>query len=432
MTLWTPQPTLYARLRDTMAAELGQAIEPLTNPITLHPHQQPPAGDWRTWLLMAGRGAGKTQAGAAWLLSQCQQGVYLGIVAPTFADARDTCIEGPAGILKTAERMGITITAYNRSMGEVQVNGARIKLYSGDQPDRLRGPQHHALWFDELAAMRYGSDAFDMAMMGLRLGDNPRVIVTTTPRPTPLIRKLLADPSTATVRASTYANRDHLAPAFFDQIIAKYEGTRLGRQELNAELLDDVEGALWKRDWIEQRRVVQAPAFTRVVVGIDPSATATGDEAGVITAALGTDGHAYVLSDDSVQAAPEQWAAAAVTAYHKYKADCLLAEQNNGGEMVRVTISTIPHAPPVKLVHASRGKATRAEPVAMLYEQGRVQHVGAFPKLEDELCSWVVGDSSPNRLDALVWALTELMLQPIPAPAAAGGQRSAVRSFVVR
>lgn len=173
---------------------------------------------------------------------------------------------------------------------------------------------------------------------------------------------------------------------------------------------NQIDNGLWKRDWIEQRRVIVAPPFTRVVVGIDPSATATGDEAGVITAGLGTDGHAYILSDDSVQAAPEQWAAAAVTAYHKYHADCLLAEQNNGGEMVRVTISTIKGAPPVKLVHASRGKATRAEPVAMLYEQGRVHHVGAFPKLEDELCSWTPGDASPNRMDSLVWCLTELML----------------------
>ncbi|HEU5013964.1 MAG TPA: terminase family protein [Roseiflexaceae bacterium] len=378
--------------------------------LMLHPHQQPPPGDWRTWLLMAGRGAGKTQAGAAWLLAHCQPGQYLGIVAPTFADARDTCVEGPAGILKTAERMGRALTAYNRSMGEVVIGGARIKLYSGDQPDRLRGPQHHALWFDELAAFRYGETAFDMAMLGLRLGDDPRVLVTTTPRPTPLMRRLLTDPRTTVVRASTYANREYLAPAFFAQIIARYEGTRLGRQELDAELLEDTEGALWKRAWIEPQRVTAAPSFTRVVVSIDPSATSTGDEAGVITAALGTDGHAYVLSDDSVQAAPEQWAAAAVTAYHKYHADCLLAEQNNGGEMVRVTISTITGAPPVKLVHASRGKATRAEPVSMLYQQGKVHHVGAFPKLEDELCSWVVGDNSPNRLDALVWALTELML----------------------
>ncbi len=374
------------------------------------PNQLPPPGDWRTWLLLAGRGFGKTRTGAEWVRAQIEAGACgrVALVAPTSADARDVMVEGESGLLAICPPHHRP--KYEPSKRRITwPNGAIATTYSADEPERLRGPQHDGAWCDEPASWRY-PEAWDMLMFGLRLGTDPRAVVTGTPKPTKLIRDLLKAPTTIVTRGSTYDNKANLAPAFLDAIVAKYEGTRLGRQELNAELLEDNPDALWKRELLDQHRITKAPELSQIVVAIDPSATSTGDEAGIVVAGVDEDGHGYVLDDRSLQGSPQEWASAAVAAYHTHEANQLVAESNNGGEMVRVTIGTVANAPTVKLIHASRGKYTRAEPVAALYEQGKVHHVGTFAALEDELCSWTPGDASPNRLDALVWALTEVML----------------------
>ena len=332
----------------------------------------------------------------------------MGIVAPTFADARDTCVEGESGLRAICPRGDID--RWNRSLGElVFSNGARVKLYSGDQPDRLRGPQNYAMWYDELGAFKYAQAAWDMGMFGLRLGDNPRCIVTTTPRPIPLIRRLLKDATTHVTTGSTYENRDNLAPAFFADIVSRYEGTRLGRQELNAELLEDVEGALWTRDALEANRTAQPGDMVRIVVGVDPKANAAADsETGIVVAAQGTDKRYYVLDDASINGTPEQWARQVVATVRKWRADRVVVERNQGGDMVASTLRAIDANLPIREVYATKGKYTRAEPISALYEQGKVRHVGAFPKLEDQLCTWLPGEDSPDRLDAMVWALTDL------------------------
>jgi phage terminase large subunit-like protein len=282
-------------------------------------------------------------------------------------------------------------------------------LFSADEPNRLRGPQQHWAICDELAAWRY-PETWDMLMFGLRLGQAPRVAVATTPRPIPIIKQLIKDPTAVIVRGSTYENRDNLAPSFFQQVVSRYENTRLGRQELNAEILEDVPGALWTRAIIDDYRVTKAPDLVRVVVGVDPAAS-TG-ETGIVVAGRGADGHAYLLEDLTTAGSPDTWGRQVVTAYHKYRADRAAVEANNGGDMVISTIQVVDKTVATKKLWASRGKATRAEPVAALYEQGKVHHVGMFAGLEDEYCTWVSGEGmdSPNRLDAAVWALTELML----------------------
>jgi phage terminase large subunit-like protein len=262
---------------------------------------------------------------------------------------------------------------------------------------------------DELAAWAR-PETWDQLLFGLRLGMNPQALVTTTPRPTKLIRDLIASPTTVETRGSSYDNRANLAPAFFERIIGRYEGTRLGRQEIEAEILEDNPGALWKRAWLEAGRLPQAPALVRVVVAVDPSGgdEEHGAEAGMVVAGVGEDGHGYVLEDLSLHASPNTWMHQAVAAYHRHKADRLVAEVNFGGKMVKALLDKVDPSVPFTELHASRGKAVRAEPVAALYEQGRVHHVGAFPALEDQLCEWVPGDASPDRLDALVWAITEV------------------------
>lgn len=380
------------------------------------PEQLPPPGEWLVWYIQAGRGWGKTHTGAEYTWEQAKHCKRIAIVAPSFGDGRDFCIEGETGIKTLHPELH-----WNRSFGEMTFpSGAKGKLYSSEDPDSLRGPNNYFAWCDELASWKYLKKTWDMLAFTMRKGD-PRWCVTTTPRPYPFLKELKVRPGTIVVRGRTYDNIDNLAPAYIAQVIKPYEGTELGRQELDAEDLEDVAGALWKRAQIERLRVVKAPDLIRVVTGIDPSATETGDEAGIITAGTGLclckgrpEQHGFVLGDNSVQAHPSIWAAESVTAYHKFDADALIAEDNNGGQMVEVTIGTIPHAPRVKRIHASRGKQTRAEPIAMLYEQGMVHHVGIFAQLENELCSWVPGMNSPNRLDALVWALTELHLGGTP------------------
>jgi len=373
--------------------------------------QLPPGGDWWAWLILAGRGFGKTRSICEWAqeraMAQRSRGA---MVAATAADVRDVLVLGESGLLAIAPPWARPV--YEPSKRRVVwPNGSQALLFSADVPGRLRGPQFHWAVADEIAAWRY-VDAWDMLQFGVRLGDDPRIAVATTPRPIAIVRELLKDTSVAVTRGNTYANRANLAPRFLERIKAQYEGTRLGRQEIEGEVLEDTPGALWTQGQIEALRVKAAPELVRVVVGVDPAATSYGDEAGIIVAGVGVDGHGYVLGDASLQASPHGWGSAAVLAYHTHQADRMVAEVNNGGEMVELTIRTVDPVVSYRAVHASRGKRTRAEPVAALYEQGKVHHVGVLAKLEDEICTWSTLDDapSPNRMDALVWALTELML----------------------
>lgn len=374
-----------------------------------------PDGDWRTWLILAGRGWGKTRTGAEWVVDRVLSGCKrVALIGPTAADVRDVMIEGESGL------MAVTPDAleplYEPSKRRVTfANGAIATAFSADEPDRLRGPQHDAAWADELAAWRY-PEAWDQLQFGLRLGDDPRCIVTTTPRPTKEIRGLVAADTTVVTRGSTFDNADNLAPAFLERILAKYEGTRLGRQELYAEILDDVPGALWTRAMLERAFTEYdanpAGDMQRVVVAVDPAVTSgeDSDETGIIVAGR-TGERGYVLADYTCRKSPDGWARAAVAAYHDHKADRIVAEANQGGDLVKTVLRTVDPSVPVKLVRATRGKRVRAEPVAALYEQGRVFHRSVFPELEDQLVTWTPDSpTSPDRLDALVWALTDLDL----------------------
>lgn len=381
------------------------------------PEQVAPSGAWRTWLILAGRGWGKSRSGAEWVREQVtKRGARrVALVARTASDVRDVIVEGESGLLAISppsERP--TWEPSRRRL--TWPNGAIATTYSADEPDQLRGPQHDAAWADELAAWKH-PDAWTQLLMGLRLGEDPRVVVTTTPRPTPLIRELVAQHTTAVTRGATRDNAANLAPQFLDAIVARYAGTRLGRQELDGEILDDNPGALWKRDGIDAARVRAAPDLRRIVVGVDPAVTsnAASDETGIVVAGLGFDGRFYVLGDASGRYSPEQWASRVVAAYREHKADRVVAERNNGGDLVERNLRTVDRNLPVTTVHTKRGKALRAEPVSSLYEQGRVSHVGALAALEDQMTAWdPAGDGdSPDRVDALVYALTELMGAPV-------------------
>jgi phage terminase large subunit-like protein len=393
--------------------------------------QKPPPGDWRVWLLLAGRGFGKTLAGAQYVRARVNQGARrIALVGPTADDTRDVMVEGESGILAVSPPD--EGPRYEPSKRRVSwPNGAVATLYSADEPRRLRGPQHDTIWCDELAAWRY-PETWDMLMFGLRAGLDPRAVVTTTPRPIRLLRSLLADPKVAVTRGTTYDNRKYLAPAFFTQIVRQYEGTRLGRQELEAEILEDLPGALWSRGIIEACRSSAPPAdLVRVVVAIDPAASVgeTSNETGIIIAGKDAAGQGWVLADVSGRYQPAQWAKVAIAAYRAHRADRIVAETNNGGDMVEATLRTVDPNVPYGPVHAARGKIARAEPIAALYEQGKVHHLGAFPVLEDQMCAFTRnptpspatgfgGDAaaaSPDRVDALVWALSDLLIQPMPS-----------------
>lgn len=388
--------------------------------------QLAPSPPWTTWVVLAGRGFGKTRTGAEWVRSQVEGGKAkrIALVAPTAADARDVMVEGESGILAISP-------PWNRPTFEPSKrrltwpSGASATTYSADEPERLRGPQHDAAWCDEIASWRY-PEAWDMLMFGLRLGINPQVVVTTTPKPVRLIRDLVGRKDVVFTRGSTFDNRENLAPAFFDQIVKRYEGTRLGRQELEAELLDDVPGALWRRDVIDRLRRSEQPQTKRVVVSIDPAMTSgeEADETGIIVAAIGVDDNGYILEDLTGRYRPDQWAKKAISAYHQWQADRIVAEVNNGGEMVENTLRMVDRSVSYRAVRASRGKVIRAEPIAALYEQGKVHHVGSFPVLEDQMCAFTsdfdrsAAGYSPDRVDAMVWALTELMVKKhLPPPA---------------
>lgn len=366
---------------------------------------------WVTWLCLAGRGWGKTRVGSETVRKWVRKYEFVNLIGATADDARDIMIEGESGILRVCppdER-----PLYKKSDRQLHwPNGAKSLIFTADEPDRLRGKQHMKFWGDELCAWRY-AESWDQASLGLRLGDCPQALVTTTPKPTKELKLLIADPTTYVTKGITDDNFHNLAPAFINKIIAKYRGTRLGRQELNAEILDDNPGALWKRARIDELRVDKHPPLKRIVVAIDPSATSNpdSDECGIIGAGLGIDNHGYVLDDLTIRGTPEEWAHCAVNGYRLLKADRIIGETNNGGEMVETVIRMHDKNIPFKAVHASRGKITRAEPISALYEQGKIHHVGYFPQLEDQMCDYdaKLAKYSPDRMDALVWAFTELM-----------------------
>jgi phage terminase large subunit-like protein len=393
--------------------------------------QVPPPGDWRYWLILAGRGFGKTRAGAEWVRSQVLAGCSrIALIGPTAADVRDVMIEGESGLLSIAPPWDRPL--YQPSKRRlVWPNGAMAFLYSAQEPERLRGPQHDAAWADELAAWTYGQQTWDQLLLGLRLGSNPRAVITTTPKPSLLVRQLFVDSDCVVTRGSTYENSANISRAFIDRIIKRYEGTRLGRQELHAEILSDTPGALWPLQTLLACRTADHPDLTRVVVAVDPSGSNgvdEGDAQGIVVAGLGVDGRGYVLADRSCRLSPEGWGRRAVEAFDAFGADRIVAEKNYGGDMVRFTIQTVRKTVPVTMVTATRGKVVRAEPVSALYEQGRIRHVVADPAhnpladLENELrratSNGYLGEGSPNRMDALVWALTELFLTEAPSGAA--------------
>jgi predicted phage terminase large subunit-like protein len=398
-----------------------QALDLLYNwEFWARPNQLPPPGKWMVWLLLAGRGFGKTRTGAEYVRMKVERGEAkrIALVAPTAADARDVVVEGDSGLLAISDPRFKPI--YEPSKRRITwPNGAIATLYSADEPERLRGPQHDLAWCDELCAWKY-PEAWDMLKFGLRLGSDPRVVVTTTPKPTNLIRELAKSPDTHLTKGTTYDNSANLAATFIKDIKDKYEGTRLGRQELYAEILDDVPGALWNRKMLDDLRVKKdaVPEIIRMVVAIDPAVTSgeNADETGIIVAGKGADGKGYVFDDFTLQDSPERWARQAIEAYRKYKADRIIAEVNQGGEMVEYTLRMVDPNIPYKAVRASKGKRTRAEPVAALYEQGKVHHVGLFPELEDQMCLYTPDgyEGSPDRVDALVWALTELIVDESP------------------
>jgi len=407
-------------MANSFSAQLVDALENSWLAVA-RPNQLPPPGDWQIWLLLAGRGFGKTRTLAEWVCDQVTLGraARIALVAATAADARDVLVEGESGILAVAPRWFRPI--YESSKRRLTwPNGAIATTFSAEEPERLRGPQHDAAVCDELGAWSR-PETWDMLQFGLRLGQKPRCLVATTPRPTKLIRELLAREGRDVVvtRGSTYENRANLAPGFFDQVIGKYEGTRLGRQELNAELLEDTPGALWSHGIIDAARQAAAPNLARIVVAIDPAMTSgeDADETGILVVGKDHQGHGYVLADVSGRYQPIEWAKIAIAAYRTHHADRIVAERNNGGDMVEATIRMVDPNVPVTTVWASRGKVTRAEPISALYEQGRMHHVGGFPQLEDQMTNFTSdfdrqkAGYSPDRLDALVFATTELLVE---------------------
>lgn len=425
---------LLALLTPATAARLLNDWEVWARGDQLPPAVAADGRPWATWLVLGGRGAGKTRAGAEWV-----RGLALGrapfadrpvgriaLVAETMADVREVMVEGVSGLLAVhgdGERP--RWEAARRRL--VWPNGAVAQGFSAEDPESLRGPQFEAAWCDELAKWRRDEATFDMLQFGLRLGDRPRQMVTTTPRPTALLKRLMADPRTALTRARTAANARNLAPGFLDAVISRYGGTRLGRQELDGEIIEDRAGALWNRAGLEAIREPAAPPLARVVVAVDPPASSRSgaDACGLVCAGLDGAGVVHVLEDASQQGlTPAQWASRAVALYRRFSADRIVAEVNQGGEMVRAVLAEVDPDVPVHMVRATRGKFLRAEPVAALYEQGRVRHAGAFPALEDEMCDFapagLSSGRSPDRLDALVWAVTALTLTAAQRPRVRG------------
>jgi len=383
------------------------------------PDQMTPPGNWRTWLALAGRGFGKTEMGAQWIRERVKNGAMsIALVAETQKDLEEVMIPRILRVSPPEE------------MPEVRYKPVRLKWpsgavafgYNGTEPDQLRGPEFDTAWADELAKYSKARETWDMLKFTMRRPD-PRVLVTTTPRPIPIIKDLAKDKRTVVTRGSTMANAGNLDSAYLEEIQEKYAGTRLGRQEIDGEIVDDVVGALWTRSSLDTLRVKEAPNMARIVVAIDPSGTDgkdEGDDVGIVVAGRGVDGRGYVLADRTCKLSPDGWARMAVSAYHQFGADRVVAERNFGGAMVAAVVRQADRSVAYKEVTASRGKWVRAEPISALYEQGRVSHVGGLPELEDEMvlmtAAGFMGEGSPNRTDALVWALTEVMLGHIPVP----------------
>lgn len=383
------------------------------------PDQRLPTGDWFCWALISGRGAGKTRTGAEtikkWVGGPKDPPIRIALVAESAPDARDVMIEGDSGLLAVSPPWNRPI--YQPSKRRITwPNGSIGITFSGDKPDQLRGPQFHKAWVDEIAKFQYPDDVWDNLELGLRLGTMPQAIVTTTPRPIKLIRELVADPLTIMTRVSTYANIGNLAPTFIRRVVQKYEGTRLGRQELNAEILSDTPGALWNYDLVEENRVKIVPELRRVVIAIDPAASSEEDsnETGLVVCGKGADGKGYVLSDMSGIYSPGQWGLLAIKLYREWGATRFVVEKNQGGEMAEHVLRSRWMNAPITMVHASERHEARAEPVAALYEQGKVKHVGQFARMEDQMCLTTTdgfqGTGSPDRMDAMVWGMTNLML----------------------
>lgn len=420
-------------LSDTEAAVLSSLWE-----FWARESQLSPPGKWTFWLIQAGRGFGKTRSGAEWIVEKALRypRSRCALVAPTIADVRDTMVEGESGLLSILRpgqlRGGLVEKAWNRSINELYLkNGSRFRGFTSEVPQRLRGPNHHFAWGDEVSSWDDAGkgDVLDTTwsnmVLGLRLPARPswdeefwpQAVLTTTPKPNRLTKQLLKKRSLVATRGSTFENMANLAEAFRDEILGTYQGTRIGRQELEAELLEDVEGALWTHSLLDKNRVEKPPLHLhRIVVAVDPnvSDTEASNEAGIVVCGFDSHTqHGYVLEDLTVGGGPDAWTREAVRAYGQHHADGIVAEKNNGGDLVKIALRAVDPRVPVKLVSASRGKRPRAEPVAALYEQGKVHHVGAgFEDLEDQMCQWTPDtDESPDRMDALVWGLTELMLQ---------------------
>lgn len=394
------------------------------------PHQFPPDpnnDEWDTWMLLGGRGSGKTRAGVEYVIRHLRsekENARVGVGAPTVADARDTCAEGDSGLITLYGHE----FKYNRSLGEAwHKDGGYVKFQGSEKPGRWNGPQWTLLWADELALWR--EDSWDQAQFGLRIGRHPRCLVTTTPKNRVFVKELSKDAATIISRATTRDN-PHLSPIAVRKLMTKYGGTRLGRQEIEAEFVEDVEGALWKSIMIENARVYDtARDFARVVIAIDPAGThnKTSDDTGICVAAKGQDGHFYVLHGLGYSLSPNGWATKAIELFHKYRADILIAERNNGGEMVEHTIRSVWQEAPLKTISATRGKIVRAEPISALYEQGKVHHVGMHVELEEQMCEFPVVNEHDDMVDSLVYALTEL--EESLSPVGASSEREESRTF---
>jgi predicted phage terminase large subunit-like protein len=405
----------------SLAAQFANALEDGSYRTKARPEQLPPEGTWwNGWVVCAGRGFGKSWIASNYANEQAQKVGHIALIGQTADAVRGVMVEGPAGILATAPSW--FRPEYSPATRRViWPNGAVATLFSAEEPDRLRGPQHGIGILDEFAAFDNLQAVWDMFSFGLRLGKHPHFLITTTPRPLKLLREIMGRSDVVVTKGSTFDNEANLAPSFLEAIKSRHGNTRLGRQELYAEILTDVPGALWQLAWIDDHRVNGAPMFglDRIVVAIDPAVTSgeDSDETGIIVAGIDSNGHAYVLEDASGRYQPHEWAAVAIKLYRKHDADRIVAEVNNGGQLVENVLRSVDPSVAFKAVRASRGKVTRAEPVSALYEQGRVHHCGVFTQLEDQMCSFTSDFSkakagfSPDRLDALVWAVSELLLE---------------------
>ena len=410
----TTEQTLIKQVQNLTKEQAIKKLFDWRSELNARPNQIAPDGNWTTWLILAGRGFGKTRTGAEWIRERVESGLSkrIALIGKTPADVRDVMIEGESGLLNISPPYNMP--TYEPSKRRLTWdNGAIAQTFSSYEPDQLRGSQFDTAWADEMASWEYPEETWDNLMFALRLGEKPQVCVTTTPRPLQLLINLRDAKTTVLTKGTSYDNRENLNQQFFDSILSKYKNTRLGMQEIYAEILEESDNAMWKREWLDEGRLEVGPGdLERVVVAIDPAVTSkkTSDETGIIVAGKDSEGKFYVLNDSSARYTPSAWSEKAIMLYNQYQCDKIIAEVNNGGQLVEHTLRTQSENVPYKSVHASRGKRTRAEPIASLYEQNKVHHVGNFERLENQLCNWEAnsGDPSPDRLDALVWALTEL------------------------